>query len=279
METLRQYYNSLLSDLYSPEECATLYRTFVSEVTGMAANATYFCKDSDFTQNQITELQTIAQKLAMGMPYQHLLGWTEMNGLRWLVSPDVLIPRPETAEMIGMISRQTSSPRNILDWCTGSGFIAISLALRFPKAGIDAADISEKALVVARQNALLHQAAVRLMREDALNPSPSLMQKKYDLIVSNPPYICNSEQTGMPIQVKRYEPAIALFVPDSDPLLFYRHIAAYATTALNPGGTLWFEINERFGAETCQMLEEAGWHATLLRDMAGKDRFVCAQNS
>ncbi|MBP5318146.1 MAG: peptide chain release factor N(5)-glutamine methyltransferase [Paludibacteraceae bacterium] len=276
MDNLRRYYESQLSGLYTRSEIAALFRTFASELTGMPPSATYFCKDSDFSSKQFTDMQTIAQKLAQGQPYQQILGWCDNGGRRWLVNADVLIPRPETAELIERIGASGLEPASILDLCTGSGFIAVSLALRYPKARVDAVDLSEAALQVARNNAGKHQADVEFWTDDVLHPSDRLTGNAYDLIVSNPPYVCDSEKAGMQPQVYAYEPAMALFVPDDDPLRFYRHIARLAACTLRPGGQLWLEINERFGWQTCSLLEDAGWEARLMQDLSGRDRFVSA---
>ena len=192
-----------------------------------------------------------------------------------LQSPAVLIPRPETEQLVDLIvDENTASDLRVLDMGTGSGCIAISLARALKFASVDALDVSRDALAVARENAVSLKAKVRFFESDMLMPQPAAT---YDIIVSNPPYICWSERESMEPNVKDYEPGQALFVPDNDPLLFYKSIALYAAQSLEKGGRLYLEINQRFGAEVKRLLEENGFdEVRIIDDSYGKVRFAAA---
>lgn len=217
-------------------------------------------------------------RLLDGEPVQYIFGVARFCGLDFTVTPDVLIPRPETAELVDLITdryRDTSDLR-ILDICTGSGCIACALARALPFAVADATDISQAALEVARKNARDLKVNVNFTQADAL-AMPDAPAPVYDLIVSNPPYVLDSERKDMESNVLDHEPHIALFVPDSDPLRFYRPVSRYARTALKPGGTIWFEINPLEKDSLTEMLRNDGWDdVTPLRDTASRYRFITA---
>lgn len=229
---------------------------------------------SDFRSRQIDD---IVDRLALGEPLQYILGSARFYGLDFSVTPDVLIPRPETEEMVDAILRvNTASDLRVLDIGTGSGCVAIALArnLRFPI--ITAIDVSEKALKVAAANAAALKTNVRFEHADIRTYSPE--PESFDIIVSNPPYVAESERDLMEARVVAHEPGLALFVPDSDPLLFYRPIAALAARALVPGGRLYLEINPRFADEVARLVADAGMRdVEIIRDIHGRNRFVCAQ--
>ncbi|MBC7890824.1 MAG: peptide chain release factor N(5)-glutamine methyltransferase, partial [Sphingobacteriaceae bacterium] len=204
-------------------------------------------------------------------------------GRTFRVTPATLIPRPETEELVHSVLREVNNfqsrgePFSILDIGTGSGCIAVTLALELPNTVISAWDISEKALAVARQNAERLGAKVRFEQQDALNFHSSLLTSHFSLLVSNPPYVARAEAAAMQPNVLDHEPHLALFVPDEDPLVFYRAIARMGAEALVSGGLVFVEINERFGAETAAVFVENGFaSAKVLQDLSGKDRFVRA---
>lgn len=229
---------------------------------------------SDFRSRQIDD---IVDRLALGEPLQYILGSARFYGLDFSVTPDVLIPRPETEEMVDAILRvNTASDLRVLDIGTGSGCVAIALArnLRFPV--ITAIDVSEKALKVAAANAAALRTNIRFEHADVRTYNPPA--DSFDIIVSNPPYVAESERDLMEARVVAHEPGLALFVPDSDPLLFYRPIAALAARALVPGGRLYLEINPRFAADVGRLVDDAGLcDVEIIRDIHGRNRFVCAQ--
>ena len=189
----------------------------------------------------------------------------------------MLIPRPETEELVWTIveRHRSDSGLRILDIGTGSGCIAVTLAAELPDARVTAVDISDTALRIARRNAERHRQTVRFERRDILTGPP---EGEFDLIVSNPPYVTESEKRQMSPNVLRYEPHRALFVPDDDPLLFYRAIAGLGRRLFAPGGTVYFEINERFGTQTVELLENEGYREIVLsKDFFGKPRTVSAR--
>lgn len=228
----------------------------------------------EMTAEKTAELNKIFGRLMEGEPVQYVLGRAEFCGRWFSVRPGVLIPRPETEELCAWItadSKASASPK-VLDIGTGSGCIAITLQIDMPESNVTAWDISADALDVARENAQQLGANVNFVKLDALNAKP---EGEWDVIVSNPPYICEKEKKDMAVNVLEHEPHTALFVPDADPLLFYRAITRLAVQTLNKGGRLYFEINPIYADDTCRMMRAEGMTAVELRsDMYGKQRMA-----
>lgn len=228
----------------------------------------------EMTAEKTAELNKIFGRLMEGEPVQYVLGRAEFCGRWFSVRPGVLIPRPETEELCAWItadSKASGSPK-VLDIGTGSGCIAITLQLDMPESNVTAWDISADALDVARENAQQLGANVNFVKQDALNAKP---EGEWDVIVSNPPYICEKEKKDMAVNVLEHEPHTALFVPDADPLLFYRAITRLAVQTLSKGGRLYFEINPIYADDTCHMMRAEGMTAVELRsDMYGKQRMA-----
>lgn len=228
----------------------------------------------EMTAEKTAELNKIFGRLMEGEPVQYVLGRAEFCGRWFSVRPGVLIPRPETEELCAWItadSKASASPK-VLDIGTGSGCIAITLQLDMPESKVTAWDISADALDVAHENAKQLGANVNFVKLDALNAKP---EGEWDVIVSNPPYICEKEKKDMAVNVLEHEPHTALFVPDADPLLFYRAITRLAVQTLNKGGRLYFEINPIYADDTCRMMQAEGMTAVELRsDMYGKQRMA-----
>lgn len=228
----------------------------------------------EMTAEKTAELNKIFGRLTEGEPVQYVLGRAEFSGRWFNVRPGVLIPRPETEELCAWItadSKASASPK-VLDIGTGSGCIAITLQLDMPESKVTAWDISADALDVARENAQQLGANVNFVKQDALNAKP---EGEWDVIVSNPPYICEKEKKDMAVNVLEHEPHTALFVPDADPLLFYRAITRLAVQTLSKGGRLYFEINPIYADDTCRMMRAEGMTAVELRsDMFGKQRMA-----
>lgn len=225
---------------------------------------------------QYTLLDKAVKRLLEGEPVQYVTGKAWFDGLLFQVDESVLIPRPETEELVQKVAGELPSdkPLRIWDVGTGSGCIAVALAKRFPLAEIFAFDVSTQALETARRNALLNKVEVSFSRDDVLHPQSEYWLQPVDLVVSNPPYIRESEKACMERNVLDYEPSSALFVADEDPLLFYRQILLLAKPQLNPGGSVWFEINEAMGEEMMQLCRDMEFKAEVLEDYCGRPRFA-----
>jgi len=231
--------------------------------------------------SQITLLQTMRQQLLEGLPVQYVAGLADFGPRQFIVAPGVLIPRPETYELCQWIveedSRLSSLPsrRSLLDIGTGSGCIACTLAAELPETHVSAWDISPAALEIARRNALRHQVDIDFRQCDILDQHSRKEEEKWDIIVSNPPYICDQEASAMEAHVLDYEPDIALFVPDDDPLRFYHAIGSYARSSLCENGHLYFEINPLYAVPLQTMLAGLGFEDLIIRkDQFGKDRML-----
>ena len=235
-------------------------------------------REQTIDQSDLLRFHWALEDLKRHRPIQHIIGYTDFCGCRIKVSPDVLIPRPETDEMVNWILSILSSPLStlrFLDLCTGSGCIAIALKKAFPAADVTAVDVSSKALEIARQNAKNNGVEVRFMERDVLNGVDGL-NGSYGLIVSNPPYVMEKERAQMAANVLDYDPALALFVPDDDPLRFYRAIATIAKEHLAENGHVVVEINEALGDETCAVFKAQGFTPKVHEDFRGKPRWVSA---
>ncbi len=238
------------------------------------------------SESDIIRLKGAANRLNRGEPVQYITGETEFMDYTIRVKPGVLIPRQETEQLIlWMLSSLKEAGKHgdqklrILDIGTGSGCIAISLARLFPESEVHASDISEKALEVAEHNLLINNVSVSLFQDDIISGKPEIFNDAFfDCIVSNPPYVLDSERQYMAVHVLEHEPATALFVPDDDPLLFYRHIARKAHRWLKPGGLLYFEINEKMGKACSEEIVKAGFsNVVIYLDIHGKERFLRAE--
>lgn len=265
-----------LSAVYPQSEAQWLWRELMLRIKGWdRVQLAIRANDpvSDFVKRKVSET---ASRLLAHEPIQYIFGMAEFYGLQLHVSPAVLIPRPETAELVDLIVRQADDRPDlrVLDICTGSGCIAVALArnLRFPL--IEAIDLSPEALDIAARNASDLKVRVNFSQRDALHLSPE-PSPRFDIIVSNPPYIAEREKSSMDANVLDHEPAMALFVPDSNPLIFYHAIATYAMSALVPGGRLYFEINPLFASQLVNDLKAQGWQdVNVLPDMQRLDRFI-----
>ena len=285
-------YNELwrqLVTLYEPEEARAVVRELLDELFGMTLTDIVSGNVSELSAENQRLLEEKMQRLRRGEPVQYVTGVEYFAGRPFRVSPAVLIPRPETAQLCEIIRQdydrpycalQPPEPIRVLDIGTGSGCIAITLALDIPNTEVAAWDISPDALLMARENAHRLGADVNFQLHDILDseslPEPERRQKS-EIIVSNPPYICNSERKDMTHNVLDYEPETALFVPDDDPLRFYGAIGRYARQALKPDGRLYFEVNARYADDVADMLRSLSFSSTEIRkDDFGKNRFVLA---
>lgn len=269
---------SRLTGLYDAREARSIARLLVCERAGITQSALLTDPGAELT---VEGLDRDVERLAAGEPLQYLLGGSEFYGRRFTVREGVLIPRPETEELVDRIIRSEQGvPCRILDVGTGSGCIAATLALELPEAELFATDIAEEALAVAGENFRRLGARVTLRRADALKELSERFPEPFDVIVSNPPYVPESDRAAMHPNVRDHEPALALFVPDDDPLRFYRAIARAGRQMLRPGGRLWFEIYERAAAELAAMLAGEGYTAIeRYRDLFDKERMICCRRS
>ena len=281
MKTYQQFWQSL-TPLYDAGEAQAIVRTVLDVEYGMTLTDIICGKVNELSSDEERNLEEIITRLQNGEPVQYVLGEADFAGRTFHVEPGVLIPRPETAELCQWIEEEVSSleadeRKQILDICTGSGCIAITLGLTIPNSEITGWDISEDALRIAQGNVeMLKAGNVRIEYQDALMLPKAA--EAADIIVSNPPYICEKEKADMEKNVLEHEPSIALFVPDEDPLKFYRAIAEYASSALKPEGALYFEINPIYEKETREMLQSLGFKDIETKEDAfGKKRMMKAK--
>lgn len=263
--------------LGSRAEAESAARIIFEDVAGYTRTFIFADGDREITDFMRRKIKAVVDKIVAGEPVQYAIGKARFMGNDFTVTPDVLIPRPETAALVDMITDdwQGSKDLSVLDVGTGSGCIAVSLALALPFCHVTGLDISDKAIEVARKNATDLNADVSFEKCDILKAVPP--RSAYDIIVSNPPYVTDSESGDIDPRVLDYEPHLALFVPDSDPLRFYRAIATYARTALRPGGCLYFEINSRFPDEMAKLLQDEGFvRVSVTRDYKGNYRYASA---
>lgn len=265
-----------LTAVYDEREAQALVRHVLDIRFGLSATDVYCGKVTQLSADDRKALDKIMKRLLKAEPVQYVLGQAFFAGRPFHVGPAVLIPRPETEELCQWVEQLAPPRPTILDIGTGSGCIAVTLAKELPGANVTAWDISADAIAVARHNANSLGAAVCFERHDALNPPRD--EQRWTVVVSNPPYICCREQADMERNVLDYEPHTALFVPDDDPLLFYRSIANYAVKALMPGGLLFFEINPMFAEELVVMLTHAGFGEVEVKDdFCQRQRFIKAR--
>lgn len=277
MQGTIQYIKTELAGLYNEPETEGLIRLIFEAVCGWNYTQQQINKHESVSKRESEKISEIVARLKKPEPIQYILGETFFFGLQLKVTPAVLIPRPETEELVDLIIRENSD-RNftILDIGTGSGCIALALKSRLKNAIISGVDISEKALEIARGNSEINELNVHFFQADILNWEKNDWPL-FDVIVSNPPYVTESEKKLMHKNVLDFEPSNALFVDDTDPLLFYRTIAQFALEKLNPNGKIYFEINENFGPETKNMLAGFGFtKIDIVTDIHGKNRFVKA---
>lgn len=288
-------YQEKLSALYDEEEAQSLFLIALYEVLGYKKTDYILNKEQLVPDTVLLKLNNILLGLTKGKPIQYIIGHAEFYGLKFKVNPSVLIPRPETEELVewvlspnpqrglsvdSSIVNLKSKIVNILDIGTGSGCIAIALKKHLPKANVSAIDISPEALAVAKENALLNEVGIDFIQHDILSNSviQSFNHSKFNIIVSNPPYIKEEEKAEMHQNVLANEPHTALFVSNDRPLIFYEAIADFALENLRNSGTLFFEINANLSKETIQMLGDKGFIDIRLKiDMQGKERMISAQ--
>jgi len=277
LHEIKQSLKLQLAEKLDAVELNSLLSLLMEHVTGWNQVQQVLHKNDSLTESQLNQLNNAAKELAEDKPIQYILGKAWFMGKEYFVNENVLIPRPETEELVDWISEYAhiiNKPLQLLDIGTGSGCIAISLKLELPNCSITGLDVSSSALEVAKTNANHLNAAIEWEEQDILMSAS--LPASYDIIVSNPPYIPFNEKANMQVQVKNFEPAIALFVTNEDPLIFYRIIARLGKQYLNSNGQLFFEMHYDQGKAIVALFDEMGYHAELRQDMFGKDRMIRA---
>lgn len=282
MNRYQAYLHQKLDPIYPAVEIGSFSRLLLRKLAQMSSVQIYSDKDKKFTDDTLEKLISAIDRLSNKEPIQYILGETDFFGLTFKVGTGVLIPRPETEELVSLISKDCqNSEREIrlLDIGTGSGCIAVALSKELPTAHVSAWDVSTEALQVAMENASMNHVNVQFEKTDILTYTPGpLEMETWDIIVSNPPYVTKSEVSEMDANVLEFEPHLALFVENSDPLVFYRTITDLSIKLLKPTGSLYFEINSRLGNETLKLIEKYPFkEVELIQDISGKDRIIRAK--
>ena len=276
MQVTRKLILEQLSTIYPPQEIESITMLIFEKILGLSRIHIRLNQHETISTANLTQIKEILNRLIQFEPIQYVLGEAEFYGCTFKVNPSVLIPRQETEELVDWIIRDYKNlkPR-ILDLGSGSGCIPITLMKNLPGSVAEGWDISIEALRIAQENAFRNRISVSFKCIDLLNTVDSVKFEKYDIIVSNPPYVTFSEKAFIHQNVIQFEPHLALFVPDTDPLIFYRKIAELAIRQLKPGGHLYLEINEKFGNETAELLALKGFISVNLRkDIHGRDRMI-----
>lgn len=278
MQKTIQYIRAELAPYYPETEISGFIQMIMNSVLGMSYTQMILGKDRVLGTTESDRINVIVERLKTYEPIQYILGVAEFYGLQLNVKPGVLIPRPETEELVEWISKtEIPEQARILDVGTGSGCIALALKNELPTAEIMAVDVSEDALALATGNALRNELEVTFKQADILK-WPQYSWPQFDVIVSNPPYVMEREKKQMEANVLEHEPELALFVSDTDPLIFYRTIAQFAAKHLNDGGFLFFEINENLGDEMVELVKQLGFKSIeLRRDLNNKNRMLRCQ--
>jgi len=277
LKDYRTYFIEKLTPLYDSMEAESFFAITLEELKGWKRSDLAMNPHAELTGDEIEKWNAVLADLETQKPIQYIFGKAHFYGLEFEVNENTLIPRLETEELVELIISENKAKGhiNIIDIGTGSGCIAISLSKNLTDAAVSAIDVSEGALAVAKRNAEHNKTEVNFILEDIL--AAENLPESYDVIVSNPPYVRNLEKEEIKENVLQYEPHLALFVDDNDPLLFYRKIALLAKGQLSLNGKLYFEINQYLGAETVQMLEDFGFtNVVLKKDIYGNDRMIAA---
>lgn len=273
---IERFAHAELETLYPKNEIRTMMQMLFEHYLGWNTAHLLSHRNSTINQSDLLKLNFAIKDLRHGKPIQHIIGKVNFGGATIITTPHTLIPRPETEEIVYNIiyKEKGRNPQYILDICTGSGCIGIALSMGLPMAKVYATDISTAAIAIAKKNSTANGCNISLAVSDIMTGDNPFGVEKYDVIVSNPPYVRDMEKALMSRNVLDYEPHLALFVPDDNPLMFYKSIVAFANKHLAPNGNLYLEINEALGKETIALLEEQGYGAVLHKDFYGKDRMI-----
>ena len=273
----KHYFFEELADLFSNSECKSMWSSVLSTYFGWTPSDILLKRDERFSESDLLRIRSVVKRLQANEPFQYIMGEVYFADLNLKIDQRALIPRPETEELIALILQLDLPFGSILDLCTGSGCIALALQHKLPKAKVVGVDLSIEAIALARENALQTKLDVDFVSEDVLQWQPV---QTFDLLVSNPPYIPEQEAQLMAANVLDFEPHMALFVPDHDPLLFYKRIVAIAQVSLQSKGYLALEIHEDLAAQTLALLQtDAFENQRIYRDLQGKERMILAQKA
>jgi len=281
VKNLFRVFEQRLFPFYQETEIRQILYLLFEEYLGWTKSKVHLIYNTAMPEPEFPLFMNALDELYAGRPVQYILGKTWFDGMQMKVDRRVLIPRPETEELCALVNEKLAGREirgaSFLDIGTGSGCIAIDLKNRFPQSAVTAMDVSPEALEVASENARLNGSELEILLADILDPNDWPRFGVYDFIVSNPPYVTESDREYMKRHVTGQEPHLALFVPDNDPLKFYQAIAGFSKGHLAPGGYLFFEINERFGREVSRLFEDSGLsEVQIARDIHGKSRFITA---
>ncbi len=266
-----------INHIYSTRESQNISNLILEDISKLTPTERLVVKEQEITAHQIHQLEIYIHQLKQHKPIQQILGFTWFCGNKFFVNEYVLIPRPETEELVELIIKENGNKNlQILDIGTGSGCIAISLKNKLPNSTVSAIDVSSFALQIAHKNVEQLKTTIQLKQIDFLNEATWNELETYDIIVSNPPYIKQSEDVDMQQNVLAHEPHIALFVPDNDALIFYKKIANFAKQHLTNDGIIYVEINEALGTETAVVFTDNGFQTKIINDMQGKERIIKA---
>jgi release factor glutamine methyltransferase len=284
VSSLYRYVKKKLESSFSESEIRKVYKIFLSKRLGWTDSDFILNKDYRLSESDLLYVRSLTNRVVQGEPYQYVVGETEFFGHQFICSPDALIPRPETEELVSLVV--DTFPKNqdlrIVDLCTGSGCIGISLAKFFSNSKVTLTDVSKNALTLAKQNAQKNEVEVEFICHDLLleNSFDSFASKTYDVWISNPPYISRAEIMEIGDNVLKHEPHLALFVEHENPLVFYDKIAENALKYLRSGGYLFFEINPNYAAQLVENMNELGFvNIELMKDLQGRNRMLKAQNA